>query len=234
MSRCYKVSKEVKIKACEDYHVGKGSYRSISKSIGVSEITLRKWYSAFIYQGISAFESSERNSAYTRQFKTALVEMYLSGECSAMELSGKYKLSHSMVNCWINQYNEGIELKDYDPKGEVYTMKSRETTFEERLEIVKWVIENNLNYKVAAEKFGVKYAAIYQWVRKYQKDDEASLEYKKRGPKGNSEFNKSDLDDIGKLKMELERERTLRKQAEFRLELLKKKEEFEKKLHSRK
>ena len=28
----------------------------------------------------------------------------------------------------IKGYN-GIEMKDYDPKGEVYTMKARETTF---------------------------------------------------------------------------------------------------------
>ncbi|WP_425365115.1 hypothetical protein [Fusibacter bizertensis] len=31
--------------------------------------------------------------------------------------------------------------------------------------MVKWVIENNFNYKAAIEKFGVKYVAIYQWIR---------------------------------------------------------------------
>jgi transposase len=234
MSRNNKVSKEVKIQACKDYRTGKGSYRSIAKSIGVHAITLQQWYSAFTYHGTSAFDSSNRNKAYPKQFKIALVEMYLSGECSSMELSGKFNISLGMVNCWIKKYNEGIELKDYDPKGEVYTMKSRKTTYEERLEIVRWVIVNNLNYKEAAEKYGVKYASIYQWVRKYRKDNEASLEYKKRGPKGNVNFNESELDDIGKLKLELERERIRREQAEFRLELLKKKEEFEEKIRSRK
>lgn len=234
MPRNYKVSKEVKIKACEDYRVGKGSYDAIAKAIGVNSTTLREWYSAFIYHGSSAFDSSIRNKAYSKQFKTALVELHLSGEVSAMELSGKYNIPLAMVKCWIKKYNGGIELKDYDPKGEVYTMKSRKTTYEERLEIVKWVIANNLNYKDAAEKYGIKYALIYQWVQKYLKDNEASLEYKKRGPKGSCKIDESELDDIGKLKMELERERILRKHAEFRLELFKKKEEFERKINSRK
>lgn len=223
MSRNCKVNKEVKIKACEDYQIGKGSYDSISKSIGVSSTVLQQWYSAFTYHGTSAFDSSNRNKAYSKQFKTALAQMYLTGECSTMELSGKYNISLGMVKCWIKKYNEGIELRDYDPKGEVYTMKSRKTTYEERLEIVKWVIENNLNYKEAAEKYGVKYASIYQWVKKYQTDNETSLEYKKRGPKESSKINESELDEIGKLKMELEREQIRREQAEFRLELLKKK-----------
>ena len=234
MPRNCKVSKAVKIQACVDYLDGKGSYTSIAKSLGVSVMTLQEWISTFTYHGALAFETSDRNRAYSKHFKISLAKLFLSGECSTIELSGKYKISHGMVKRWIRQYNKGIELKDYDPKGEVYTMKSRKTTYEERLEIVKWVIANNLNYKDAAEKYGIKYASIYQWVQKYLADDEASLEYRKRGPKGSSKINESELDDIGKLKMELERERSRREQAEFRLELLKKKEEFERKIRSRK
>jgi len=234
MSRNCKVSKEIKIQACTDYRIGKGSFDSIAKAIGVDHSTVIEWYSAFTYHGALAFESTNRNKAYSKQFKTALVQMYLSGECSTIELSGKYNISHGMVKRWIKKYNEGIELKDYDPKGDVYTMKSRKTTYEERLEIVKFVIANNFNYKDAAEKYGVKYATIYQWVQTYLKGKEASLEYKKRGPKESVKLNESELDEIAKLKLELERERIRREQAEFRLELLKKKEEFEKKILSRK
>ena len=35
-------------------------------------------------------------------------------------------------------------------------MKSRKTTFDERLEIVKWTIENDMNYKNSADKYGIK------------------------------------------------------------------------------
>lgn len=234
MSRNNRASKSVKIKACEDYHSGKESYKSIAKAIGVSLITIQQWYSAFTYHGPSAFDSSNRNKAYSKQFKTTVAKLYLSGESTSMELSGKHNISLSMVKRWIKKYNEGIELKDYNPKGEVYTMKSRKTAPEERLEIVKWVIANNLNYKDAAEKYCIQYALVYQWVQKYLKYGASSLEYKKRGPKEITKINEAELDAIGRLKLELERERARREQAEFRLELLKKKEEIEKALYLRK
>lgn len=46
-------------------------------------------------------------------------------------------------------------------------MKSRKTTFEERLEIVKWVIENNMSHKDAADKYSITYALVYKWTRAY-------------------------------------------------------------------
>lgn len=233
MSRKVIVNSDVKVEACNQYRDGKGSFQSIAKSIGVDQSTVRDWYNAFIHQGPSALETSHRNKSYSKEFKIALVQSYLSGVFSVKELSGKHNVSLSVVKSWIRQYNKGIELKDYDPKGEVYTMKSRKTTYEERLEIVKWVIENNLNYKEASEIYGVKYASIYTWVQKYLVDN-TSLEYKKRGPRGNVKIDESELDEIERLQMELERERIRREQAEFRLELLKKKESFEKIIRSRK
>ncbi len=44
MSRKGKVSKEIKIQACEDYIAGKGSLESIAKSIGLDESTFSSWY----------------------------------------------------------------------------------------------------------------------------------------------------------------------------------------------
>ena len=113
-------------------------------------------------------------------------------------------------------------------------MKSRKTTFQERLDIVKWVIANDMNYKEAADTHGIKYALIYQWVKKYLKNGPNGLEYKKRGPRSKYTIDENSLSDIEKLKLELEHEKVLRQRAEFRLEVLKKKEEFEEQLRSRK
>ena len=45
-------------------------------------------------------------------------------------------------------YNANIELKDYNPKREVYMAKARrKTTIDERKEIVNYCIEHNRNYK---------------------------------------------------------------------------------------
>lgn len=56
-------------------------------------------------------------------------------------------------------------------------MKSRETTFEERLKTVKYVIENNMNYKDVADKYAVTYALVYKWTRTYLDKGPEALKY---------------------------------------------------------
>lgn len=227
MGRKPKFSKEVKIEACENYKKGKGSFRSIAKSLGCNNETFRRWYLTYLNHGPSAFDTSNRNRSYSKAFKLSVVTSYLSGDYSIAELSAKHNISSKVVIGWINKYNNGMELKNYDPKGDVYTMKSRKTTFEERLEIVEWVIDNDMNYKSAASKFAITYALVYKWTKAYLKDGAEGLKYKKRGPKSKDTVDESSLSEVERLKLELEYERTLRKRREFELEVLKKKEEFE-------
>lgn len=234
MGRKSKFSKDVKIAACESYDNGHGSFRSIAKEMGCSSEQFRQWYLKYKIHGASVFEPSITNQTYSKNFKLSVVESYLAGEYSLADLSTKHKMAYVVVQRWVNKYNSGIELKTYDPKSEVYTMKSRKTTFEERLEIVNWVIANNMNYKEAASKFQIRYALVYKWTKDYQKEGVQALRYKKRGPKAKSIVDESTLSEVEKLKLALEREQALRKRAEFELEVLKKKEEFERKNRSQK
>ncbi|WP_432400850.1 transposase [Wukongibacter sp. M2B1] len=229
MGRKFKFSKEEKIEACEKYINGYGSITSIAKEIGCNPEGLRQWYLKYKIHGPNAFSHSNRNRSYTKEFKLSVVSLYLSGKYSYPDLSAKYNIMDSTIRKWVNKYYNGIELNNYDPKGEVYTMKSRKTTFEERLEIVKWVISNGMNYKEAASKFAINYANVYKWTKAYLKGGVEALEYKKRGPKHKNSVYEVSLTEIERLKLELEKERALRKRREFELEVLKKKEEFEKK-----
>ena len=229
-------SKEAKIKACEDYIDGKGSFLAIAKSIGTRKEVVRRWYLQYMEHGEETFNSRTGNRSYSKEFKQSIVSMYLAGTYSIAQLGAKHEVPAAMIGKWINKHYNGIELRDYDPKGEIYTMKSRKTTYKERVEIVEWVIGNDMNYKEAASKYAVKYSLVYSWVQKYLKDGAGALEHKRRGPKPKPEsrLGESSMSETEKLKYELERERELRKKAEFRLEVLKKKEEIEKKLRSRK
>lgn len=234
MGRKPKYSLEVKIKACEDYEKGNGSFKGIAKSIGAEKSTVRLWYLRFKEHGLNAFETSYKNRSYSKEFKLSVIEEYTSGKYSLPDLSAKYNIATEVVRKWVNRWYNGIEIEAYDPKGDVYTMKSRKTTFEERLEIVKWVIENNMSYKDAASKYSITYALVYKWTRAYIDKGPEALKYEKRGPKPKTEFDESNLTEVEKLKLELEKEKALRKRREFELEVLKKKGEFEKKLRSRK
>ncbi|MBU5317655.1 helix-turn-helix domain-containing protein, partial [Clostridium bornimense] len=117
------------------------------------------------------------NKSYSADLKLSAVEEYLTGTISQLDVCIKYEIySTSILRRWIKKYNSGIELKNYDPKQEVYMAKSkRKTTIEERKEIVKYCIEHGNDYKNTAEKFSVSYTQVYTWVRKYKVDGEDGL-----------------------------------------------------------
>ena len=54
--------------------------------------------------------------------------------------------------------------------------KSRDTTLEERVEIVKACIANGNDYGGTALKYQVSYQQVYTWVKRYRAMGEAGLE----------------------------------------------------------
>ena len=220
-----------RVKACEDYLNGKGTYGSIGNELGTCKNTVRKWVYRYKSHGLNAFVASNINKSYTQEFKIQVVKEYLAGYGSNVAIASKYNISSSMVNKWISRYNNGEELKDYVPKrSEVYTMKSRKTTFEERLEIVKYAINHDNDYRETADKYYVGYSLVYQWVKKYNELGEDGLKFLSKGrpskkeQKELTELEKKDKE-IEKLKLELERhkraEEILKKNMEIRQKLLK-------------
>ncbi len=223
MGRKLKYSKEVKMKACLDYENGNISFQGIAEYVGTTKEVVRRWYLIYKEHGSSVFETSTRNSSYSKAFKQEIIEAYIIGKYSQPEIYAKHNISSGLISRWLDKWYNGIELKDYDPKGDVYTMKSRKTTFEERLEIVEWVIENDMCYKKAADKYSIPYALVYKWTKTYIDKCPEALKYQKRGPKSKSNIDESNLTEVEILKLELEKETALRKRREFELEVLKKK-----------
>ena len=228
MGRKSRFSKEVKIAACEKYRNGKGSFVSISNEVGCDVSCLRKWYYDYINHGETIFEDKTRNASYTVEFKLAVINEMKNS--SIMTASSKFGISTAVVRKWFLSYNNGETIKDYSPCSEVYTMKARKTTFEERIDIVKYVLENNNDYKGAAATYSVPYASIYQWVQKYLKYGEESLrDSRGRHKKGELKRNLTELEkkdiEIERLKRELERhirtEEILKKNLEIRKQMMK-------------
>ena len=228
MGRKAKFSKEVKIKACEKYRKGKGTFKSISEEIGCDKAVFYKWYHDYVNHGESVFNDKPRNNSYTVEFKLEVINEIKKSSIRAA--SSKFGISTAVVRKWFLSYNNGETIKDYSPCGEVYTMKARKTTFEERIDIVKYVLENNNDYKGAADTYSVPYASVYQWVQKYLKYGEESLRDSRGRPKtgelrqGLTELEKKDIE-IERLKRELERhkraEEILKKNLEIRRQMMK-------------
>lgn len=215
---------EFKAKVSQEYLDGLGSFLFLANKYSIGRKTIQSWVSKYKLYGILAFQNKEGNKKYTSEFKTMCVEAVLSGEGSVDDITAKYNISsHSVLRSWISWYNANIELKDYNPKREVYMANSRrKTTIEERKEIVKYCIEHNRNYKEAASLYNVSYSQVYAWVKKYDDVGEEGL-IDKRGHHKKEE----ELDELERLRRENIRLKKKLEEKNMVVELLKKVKEFE-------
>eukprot|EP01156_Anaeramoeba_ignava_P018454 Anaeramoba_ignava/a91816_109.p1 GENE.a91816_109~~a91816_109.p1 ORF type:complete len:452 (-),score=88.07 a91816_109:1402-2757(-) len=223
MGRKPKFNKEVKIKACEDYKKGKGSFDSIAFNIGCSSETLREWYYRYLSKGPNVFDYSPQNHSYSKELKKEILGLYSLGNNSILELSLQYNINSSVIKNWINYSNNNKAFKDYNFDSNIYNMKSRKATYEEKIKIAKWVIENNMDYKGAADKFAHKYSNVYSWTKKYLLDGELTFRSKAGRPK-KTDVRPDELSEIDQLKYELEKEKQLNLEKERELQAQKQKE----------
>lgn len=208
----------------QEYISGNATLTELSIKHSISRYTIRDWVYAYREQGIAAFINNGCNKTYSREFKKACVEKVLSGEASVSEVTFKNGITSTHVlRDWISLYNANIELKDYEPKREVYMAESkRKTTIEERKEIVKYCIEHNRDYKGTASVYDVSYNQVYSWVKKYDADGEDGLTDKRGRHKTDDE-----VDELERLRRENLRLKRKLQEKDRTVELLKKVKEFE-------
>lgn len=226
MGRKCKYTKEQKVKACEDYLDRKKSAIQISQGLYMGksgDSTVRRWVKQYQSMGETAFDNNPRNKSYSKDFKMMVINEYLSGKGSIETLSVKYNIpSKETVRRWIMKYNNHIEIKDYNPKPEVYMADTKKTTFEERKEIVNWCLEHDRSFKEAAAHFNCSYMQVRNWVLKYEQHGEDGL-LDRRG-KRKQEEQLSELEKAQRRIKQLEREK---KEFREKYEFLKKVEEIE-------
>mgnify|MGYP001225552256 CR=1 FL=1 len=216
-------NKKFKVKLCKEYQKGDVSFGDLAKKYGITREMIRRWYLLYLEHGANVFDITNKTRHYSKQFKLSIVEKCISGKHSVSELAAKNIVSESTIRSWTNKWYNDIESDDLNPKGDISTMKSKGASFDERLEIVKWVIASDMNYKGAAEKYSVTYASVYRWTNAYINSGTEGLKHKKRGPKPKSDININDLTEVERLKFELDKERALRKRRDLEIEILKKK-----------
>lgn len=208
----------------QEYLDGKGSYDTLSAASGIGSKTLKDWVHKYREQGPDAFCKQSGNAHYTKEFKMRCVEAVLRGEGSVDDVVAKYNISARSVLCsWIKRYNANKELKDYDPKREVYMADARRvTTQEERRKITEYCIAHDKDYKGTASRYQVSYSQVYSWVRKYEKLGEAGLADNRGHHKTDDE-----VDELERLRRENARLKRMLKEQNMAVELLKKVKEFE-------
>jgi transposase-like protein len=166
-----KVTSEEKLNAVENYLNGTNSVEQISTTLQVSRYTVLQWISKYQTYGTIGLQTLPNNTYYPTEIKIQAVNDYLEGKASQYEICKRYHISsHSVLQRWIKSYNGHESMKSHNSKGDKKNMTSgRKTTYEERVKIVSFCIENNDNYQLTAEKYKVSYQQVYTWTRKYKK-----------------------------------------------------------------
>lgn len=213
-----------KIKAVE-LHIREGmGYRGISDRFGVPITTLRHWIRKYQTFGTDGLMRRKGNQYYSAELKQCAVEEYLSGTGSLYDICVKYKIySDFQLRNWIKVYNSHRELRPSRGRGsDIYMTKGRNTTYEERVEIVSYCIANGNDYAAAVEKYGVSYQQVYSWVRKYTEKGAEGLVDKRGKRKPESE-----MTELEKLRAENRILEARNKRLETENAVLKKLEEIE-------
>ena len=180
MSRKSKVDASLKVKLVEMYLKDEISIREGCRLAGLSEKTtnpFRRWLNIYQNEGPTGLLVQKRNRFYSEDIKYAAVNAYLNGEGSELEISKKFGLrSDAQLRGWIKVYTTHGEIRDRTSGGGSYMRKARQTTPEERLEIVQDCLANDKNYGAMALKYNCSYQQVRNWVLRYEKMGSAGLE----------------------------------------------------------
>ena len=229
MGRKAKYTKEQKVKACEDYLNGRKSAEQIRLELNMEKYgtrLVRKWAKSYRLNGHLIFDHKSTNNKYTKEFKEMIVQEYLLGHGSSEDLAVQYGICQdNTVSSWVRKYNSHIELKDYDPKPEVYMADTLKVNKEKKIEIIQYCIDHDHDYKGTAEFYGGNYAQIYNWVKKYESKGKDALE-DRRGKRKSKEL-LTNLEKAQRRIAELER---MNKRYQMENELLKKRQSLRKEL----
>ena len=178
MSRKTKLSAEEKERIICKYKDGGNSLRGGAAEAGVGKATLQRWIHQYETEGAKAFLPDRRNRVYRPELKQRAVQEYLSGGGSLQEVSKKHGLwGEKQLRDWIKVYNAHGDFNSVRFSGRGSHMKQgRETTQEERIQIVRDCLASGKNYGEMAMKYKVSYQQVRAWTLRFEEMGEAGLE----------------------------------------------------------
>ncbi|GAA0382549.1 hypothetical protein GCM10008968_43150 [Bacillus horti] len=100
--------------------------------------------------------------------------------------------------------------------------KGRTSTYNERVNIVKYCIEHQKNYAETAQKFQVSYQQVYSWTSKYEKNGVTALQDKRGKRKA-----EDDMTEVEKLMAQNKLLEAENRRKQMEIDLLKKLKELE-------
>ena len=224
MSRKSKIDPAEKVKIVERVLAAEIGVCEAGRLTGVDGSTIRQWRDLYLSDGPTALMAQHKNKVYSQELKLQAVHEYLDGASSQSDIVKKYHLrSKRQLQNWIKEYNTHGEIKSRGSGGGSYMRKARQTTPEERLEIVQDCLANDKNYGAMALKYNCSYQQVRNWVLRYEQMGSAGLE-DRRGRRAGSQPARTPEEELRDKIAELERKN---RDLQMENDLLKKVRELE-------
>ena len=225
MPQKQKLRPEEKEKIVRRYLAGEVSISGAAAEAGVDGKTIQRWVVQYEAEGVAAFLPNRRNRIYSPELKLQAVQDYLSEKGSLIEISKKYGLrDKKQLRNWMKVYNAHGDFKSVKfSGGGSYMKQGRDTTQEERIQIVKDCLANGKNYGEMALKYKVSYQQVRTWTLRFEEMGEAGLE-DRRGKRKKDQAPRTELE---KAQIEVEQLKHKLYLAEMERDLLKKLDEIE-------
>ena len=227
-----RIGYEKKVEIVTRYLSGKTSYGESVRAANNSKAFFSRWVAQYKAGGATALLPQKKNKHYAPEVKLSAVLAYLSGEGSLAKTCEKYGLrSDRQLRAWIKVYNAHGDFNSVKYSGGgSYMKQGRDTTKEERLEIVKDCLASGKNYGEMALKYQVSYQQVRTWTLRFEEMGEAGLE-DRRGKRKKDQTPRTELEAA---QIEIERLKHQLYMAEMERDLLKKLDEIERRDASRK
>ena len=191
MSNRIKIDPSIKVKLVESYLRSEIGLREAARQAGLAGSgtdAFRKWVLLYEAEGPDGLLPQKHFKRYPLATKLAAVNDYLDGKGSQQEIAARYGLRSKKQLCnWLEEYNTHGEIRSPGSGGGSYMRKARQTTSEERLEIVRDCLANDKNYGAMALKYNCSYQQVRNWVKSYEKMGPAGLE-DRRGRRAGTQF----------------------------------------------
>ena len=227
MSYKSKVDPALKVELVERYLKGEICISEAARLAGLSgngRDSVRKWINIYRNEGPTGLLEQSHNRYYSEETKLQAVHDYLDGKGSQSNIAAQYGLrSKKQLQSWLEVYNTHGEIRSRTSGGGSYMRKTRQTTPEERLEIVQDCLANNKNYGAMALKYNCSYQQVRNWVLRYEKMGSAGLE-DRRGRRTGSQPARTPEEELRDKIAELERKN---RDLQMENDLLKKVRELE-------
>ena len=178
MSRKSKIDAALKVELVEKYLRDEIGINEAARLAGLaSDRSFAGWVSIYRKEGPVGLLEQQHNRRYSKDLKLSAVTAYLNGDGSLREIAERFDLrSERQLRNWLKEYNTHGEIRSRTGGGGSYMRKARQTTPEERIEIVQDCLANDKNYGAMALKYNCSYQQVRNWVKRYEEMGSAGLE----------------------------------------------------------